>query len=230
MQDIGTLSARVGQVARQIDEARVRCSDCDRSLLDILGRLKNKWEKQKEELDSCKGRTGLLEQSNAELAELISKLLSILEAGFDNESLENLKQANVIASAMLTDDTATVRLSEGDAEREACFQDVGPDVLATDAATSDDEIEALPKFVRHAVVGQQTEEFENALAQNDAPAIAAAASSPEIETSVDAECQTEKMVEAVEKNDIKAILKCAAGITDQCEDEDIEIPSFKLPK
>lgn len=137
-----------------------------------------------------------------------------------------------MAFSKLRNFTVPVRLPERDAEHEARFKDVEPEMLATDAATSDDDTETLPEFVRRAIVEQQAEVPENALAQNGAPQIdateeenSAPVSSPEIEPIVEVDGQSREMIErrrqsvppaemlkGVARKDIKAFLKRVARI------------------
>lgn len=143
-----------------------------------------------------------------------------------------IEQAIVMASSKFRDFMAPVRPPERDAGHEAHFQDVEPEVLATDAATKDDDIEALPEFVQRAIVEQRAEELKNALVKNGARLndttereSSAAASPPEIEIIVDGDGQTENIsekqrqsvppaetVQEAKGKDIKALLKRVARI------------------
>lgn len=169
MQDFETLRARVEETAQRMRQAQTQRTESHQSLVDILGSLESKFAAQEEELAFYKGRIGPLEHSNAQFSELIGKLLDLVESGFGEDSLAPMRHATEMASAMLSSEMATVRPADPAIDAPGRFEDVEPEMLATEAGASEEDLEDLPEVVRRGLIEQQTEAFQNAIAQQDEP-------------------------------------------------------------
>lgn len=188
MQDFDALRARVEETARRMKETQTRRSEGNQSLVAILAQLESKFNAQQDELDFYMGRIGPLEHTNAQLAELIEKLLGMVDSGFGDDSLEPLRRASAMASTILDEEMAAPGPVEAAVEAMDQFADVGPETLATDAATSNEDLDALPEFVRRGLAEHQaeaeaipqTDQPEVSVTEDDAPA-AAEDDAPEIE-------------------------------------------------
>jgi len=182
MQDFDALRARVEETARRMKETQTQRSEGNQSLVAILAQLESKFAAQQDELDFYIGRIGPLEHANAQLAELIEKLLGMVDGGFGDDSLEPLHRASAMATTILDQEMASSGPAEAAADAIGQFEDVGAETLATDAATSSEDLDALPEIVRRGLAEQQaeaqldaaTEAGEPAAAENDGREIAMA--------------------------------------------------------
>jgi len=165
MQDYDALRVRVEETARRMKEAQARRSQGNQSLVDVLGSLETKFKAQEEELAFYKARVGPLETANSRLAELIGRLLDMVDSGFGEDSLEHMRRATAMASAMLDKDMASLPARERPADAPGRYEDVEPERLAADAAAAEDDLDALPEFVRRALVERQSEGFRDAVAR-----------------------------------------------------------------
>ncbi len=221
MQDFDALRARVEETARRMKETQTRRSEGNQSLVAILAQLESKFSAQQDELDFYMGRIGPLEHTNAQLAELIEKLLGMVDSGFGDDSLEPLRRASTMASTILDEEMAAPGPVEAAVDAMGQFEDVGPETLATDAGTSDEDLDALPEFVRRGLAEHQAEAEVDAIAQTDQPEVAVTEAKEPAVTEAEEPAVTEAEEPAAAEADAPEIEMIAA--TDEDNDAGEEI-------
>lgn len=172
MQDFDALRARVEETARRMKETQTKRSEGNQSLVTILAQLESKFTAQQDELHFYMDRIAPLEHANAQLAELIEKLLGLVDSGFGDDSLEPLRRASAMASTILDEEMGSPGQAEAAVDAMGQFEDVEAETLATDAATSDEDLDSLPEIVRRGLAEQQAQAQMNAAAQGDQPEVA----------------------------------------------------------
>jgi len=94
------------------------------SLIEILRDLEEKYSAQEKQFAYYRSRLEPLEQSNAQLTALIEHLLDLIDGGFGENSLDPLRKASAMASAMLRSDMEDA----GETFPEAAQADPEPEV------------------------------------------------------------------------------------------------------
>ena len=172
MSDLNGLRNRVETTAERLAAAQQDRRRQNGSLLDILGRLEQKFAAQEQELAFYRERVGPLEAANAQLSMLMQRLLDLVDAGLDgaDDLRDPVHQATEMAAAMLqcelvsevTGDAAAPIAQYDDVDAntlaaenaaEARFEDADQDELAAEAAADVDAGDSdLPQLVRLAIV------------------------------------------------------------------------------
>ncbi len=104
MQDIESIRARVDQTASKLAEIETERQERASSLVGMLQRLEGKYARQEEELAYYRERMAPMEKANTELAGLMSRLLDLIDAGFEANGQASLGEAAAIAAQMLDAD------------------------------------------------------------------------------------------------------------------------------
>jgi hypothetical protein len=145
MQDFDTLRHRVEETAERLSLAQSERQEETHSLIGILRDLEEKYSAQEQQFAYYRQRLEPLERSNAQLTSLIENLLDLIDRGFGDGSLNPLRKASEMASAMLKteimalDDTRPDQ--DGNPDSEAAIDAAGQTGAETDAVISEAEPE-----------------------------------------------------------------------------------------
>jgi len=135
MQDFDTLRHRVEETAERLLLAQSERHEETQSLIGILRHLEEKFSAQEQQFAYYRDRLEPLERSNAQLTSLIVNLLDLIDRGFGEASLDPMRKASEMASAMLQTDIKAFDHTPPD-------QDSNPDGEATGEATGETDGEA----------------------------------------------------------------------------------------
>ena len=139
MSDFDALREKVEQTAGRLAEAQTDRQLRTEGLLEMLGRLEDKFNVQQEQLTHYRSRVEPLEQSNRELCELMHGLLDIIDADIVADQDDPLHRAVDMATRMLAEDMAPAPAMGGQhggaAEPDMRFEDAPEQLLDAEAET-----------------------------------------------------------------------------------------------
>jgi hypothetical protein len=146
MSDFENLRVRVEATAERLAETQKERRHRNQSLLDTIARLEGKFAAQEQEVAFYRDRVRPLEVANAQLRDLMGRLLDMVDAGFDETSERDpVRQATSMAAQMLDRDMLPV--AEAAAEDfSAMFEETDRASLDAELAEADDG-EDLPAVV-----------------------------------------------------------------------------------
>lgn len=137
MNELGDLRGRVEQAVGKLLSSHEARRRENRSLLDLLGNLEDKFNARSQELDYCNARIEALTRENAELGQLLVRLVGLIERDPEADREDPLHSASAMVAGMLESSHGS---SSGDAEA-APLAEVDPtghdDIVADDAALDD---------------------------------------------------------------------------------------------
>jgi len=155
MNEFDVLRTRVEETAEMLAAAEANRHRQHGSLAEILVRLEHKFNAQREELDFYKARVAPLEEINHQLADLMERLLAMIDQGFGEASIVPLRAATEAASRILGEEMPAVTAGEAPAEtgemsveadeggQEAVAEAAAPAGEADDAVTAVAEDEGV---------------------------------------------------------------------------------------
>lgn len=139
MSDFDALREKVEQTAGRLAAAQTDRQHRTEGLLEMLGRLEDRFNVQQEQLAHYRTRVEPLEQSNRELCELMHSLLNIIDADIVAGQDDPLHRAVDMATRMLAEDMAPAPALEGGhgggAEPDMRFEDAPAQLLDAEAET-----------------------------------------------------------------------------------------------
>ena len=77
--------------------------DQNENLTNLLGNLEEKFKARTVELDYCNSQIESLTQDNAQLSELVERLVNLIESGPENAEDDPLIRASTMAATLLKD-------------------------------------------------------------------------------------------------------------------------------
>jgi hypothetical protein len=101
MSDFETLRSRVEEAAEKLASAEADRHQHAETLSGLLVKLEEKFEAQNQELDFYRQRVDPLEQVNHQLADLMDRLLSMIDTGFGEASVAPIREAAAAAARIL---------------------------------------------------------------------------------------------------------------------------------
>lgn len=211
MSDMEGLKTRVEQAVEQLSSVQNARHDQNQNLTSLLGGLEEKFTARTVELEYCNSQIAALTQDNAQLSELLERLVLLIESGPGDAGDDPLIRASTMAASLLegwsggaaqappssesSEETPEPRELVSEDSVSMSFEDVSQEEL-------DAEILAAP---------------EGAIPDLVADAIAAAVDEGASETEVLEEIVAEVAEEAVEED-----------IVDEPVAADIEIPATEF--
>ena len=207
MSDFDALREKVEQTAGRLAAAQTNRQRRTEDLLEMLGKLEDKFNVQQEQLTHYRSRVEPLEQSNREMCELMHSLLNIIDADIVAGQDDPLHRAVDMATRMLAEDMAPAVAVEGQhggaAEPDMRFEDASAELLEVEAesetdaelpaAASDAEAEALAMSIG---AGSAELSADIELLDDEPTAGAAAMSGPSADDGPDAEADDSESLAA----------------------------------
>ncbi len=139
MSDFDNLREKVEQTAGRLTAAQADRERRTNGLLEMLGQLEERFNVQEEQLAHYRERVAPLEESNLALSDLMTKLMTIVDAQMIADEDDPLTRATDVAARMLSDDMGGATPVEDDSEIR--FEDVSPEMLAAEAEAEEAAIE-----------------------------------------------------------------------------------------
>ena len=101
MSELEGLKNRVEQAVEQLSTVQNARHDQIKNLTNLLGNLEEKFKARTVELDYCNSQIESLTQDNAQLSELVERLVNLIESGPKNAEDDPLIRASTMAATLL---------------------------------------------------------------------------------------------------------------------------------